>query len=227
MNTSRPRMSRAESQQETRNRLIESAVELFAEHGVDATSLVAVAENAGFSRGAIHGNFTDKDELASAVIAFIIADLGPELTDALGTAVPTNDRLAAYITTHVDYCRRQPARAAAIIAAVGYLGRSTRTGRPDADRPGEHTQSYARRSADSVADIVALFQEGQARGEMREFDPIAMALSLRAVLDTAVPTHTGIDAGEIIALFDHATRSHDGGERNGGDHHGTPQEARS
>lgn len=42
---------------------------------------------------------------------------------------------------------------------------------------------------------------------MRSFVATTMALSLRAVLDTAVPTHTRIEAGEIIALFDNATRA--------------------
>jgi hypothetical protein len=35
-------------------------------------------ERAGFSRGAVHGNFADKDELAAAVVQFVVADLGPE-----------------------------------------------------------------------------------------------------------------------------------------------------
>ena len=191
-----PRQTRKESQQETRRRLIESAAHLFADHGVHGTSLIAVAENAGFSRGAVHGNFSDKNELAAAVVQFVIDDLGPELARSLTSQTSTNSRLADYISVHIDYCRRQPTRAAAIIAAVGYLGRDV-----------EHAKSYGPRSAESVTDLVALFDEGQSRGEMRSFDSTTMALSLRAVLDTAVPAHTTIDAGDIIALFDHATRA--------------------
>lgn len=191
-----PRLTRRESQELTRQRLIESAAMLFAGQGVRATSLIAVAENAGFSRGAVHGNFSDKDELAAAVVQFVVEDLGPELDRALSSAGSANDRLAAYISTHIDYCRREPARAAAIIAAVGYLS-----------RPAAPTQSYGERAIESVADLVALFEDGQRRGEMRDFDPITMALSLRSVLDTAVPAHPRIEAGEIIALFDHATRA--------------------
>ncbi|TGD32784.1 TetR/AcrR family transcriptional regulator [Brevibacterium sp. S22] len=191
-----PRLTRRESQELTRRRLIESAATLFADHGVRATSLIAVAENAGFSRGAVHGNFSDKDELAAAVVQFVVEDLGPELTRALHSQGSANDRLAAYISTHIDYCRREPTRAAAIIAAVGYLSRSAAA-----------SPSYGERSADSVADLTALFEDGQRRGEMRDFDTITMALSLRSVLDAAVPAHHSIEAGEIIALFDRATRA--------------------
>lgn len=194
-----PRLTRRESQELTRRRLIESAATLFADHGVRSTSLIAVAENAGFSRGAVHGNFSDKDELAAAVVQFVVEDLGPELVRALNSPGSANDRLAAYVSTHIDYCRREPTRAAAIIAAVGYLSRAAAAA--------SHGQPYGQRSADSVADLVTLFEEGQRRGEMRDFDPITMALSLRSVLDTAVPAHPRIEAGEIIALFDHATRA--------------------
>ena len=191
-----PRLTRRESQELTRQRLIESAAMLFAGQGVRATSLIAVAENAGFSRGAVHGNFSDKDELAAAVVQFVVEDLGPELEGTLNSPGLANDRLAAYISAHIDYCRREPVRAAAIIAAVGYLSRAAAA-----------APSYGERAIESVADLVALFEDGQRRGEMRDFDQITMALSLRSVLDTAVPAHPRIEAGEIIALFDHATRA--------------------
>src|SRR5699024_7239419 len=152
-----PRLTRRESQELTRRRLVESAAELFAARGVRGTSLIAVAEQAGFSRGAVHGNFSDKDELAAAVVQFLVEDLGPALGRALGSPGSTNERLAAYISTHIDYCRAEPTRAAAIIAAVGYLSRPTRAaasrGQPHGSQEsaGSQDQSYSQRSADSVA----------------------------------------------------------------------------
>ena len=91
-----PRLTRRESQELTRRRLVESAAELFAARGVRGTSLIAVAGQAGFSRGAVHGNFSDKDELAAAVVQFVVEDLGPALGRALGSPGSTNERLAAY-----------------------------------------------------------------------------------------------------------------------------------
>src|SRR5699024_5043585 len=143
------------------------ASELFAAYGVRGTSLIAVAEQAGFSRGAVHGNFSDKDELAAAVVQFVVEDLGPALGRALGSPGSTNERLAAYISTHIDYCRAEPTRAAAIIAAVGYLSRPTAAAVSQAQPHGSQgpdssqRQAYGQRSADSVGDLVALFEEGQ------------------------------------------------------------------
>jgi AcrR family transcriptional regulator len=195
MSSAPQRMTRRESQEATRQRLIESAISLFADHGVAETSLVAVAENAGFSRGAVHGNFSDKEDLAATVVQSIVGELGPELGRALNSTKSSNDRLAEYISTHIAYCRRHPERAAAIIASVGHLARRA---------PG--AASYGERATESVADLVALFEDGQRRGEMRSFDPTTMALTLRSVLDTAVPTYGDIAAEEIVATFEHATR---------------------
>lgn len=206
------RLSRKESQEETRQRLITSAVELFARNGVTATSLNAVAEHAGYSRGAVHGNFTDKNELAAAVVQSIVADLGPTLTEVLASKQSSRGRLAAYITRYLDYCRRNPAKAGAIIAVSAHISRSD-------------TGHYGEAAEASAGDLVALFNEGQRRGEMRAFDTHIMAMSLRAVLDTSAARlvgqrsrdrNTGDEAvanvgrkltAELIALFDQTTRA--------------------
>jgi AcrR family transcriptional regulator len=47
----------------TRQRLLDAAAEVFAEVGLDAASVEAVCERAGFTRGAFYSNFESKDEL--------------------------------------------------------------------------------------------------------------------------------------------------------------------
>jgi AcrR family transcriptional regulator len=51
----------------TRAALIEAATALVGEQGYERTSLEAVARRAGMSRGAIYGNFANRDELFLAV----------------------------------------------------------------------------------------------------------------------------------------------------------------
>ncbi|NED55979.1 TetR family transcriptional regulator, partial [Micromonospora aurantiaca] len=48
------RETRAERRERTREELVMSAMRLFAERGVAATSVEAIAETAGYSRGAYH-----------------------------------------------------------------------------------------------------------------------------------------------------------------------------
>ena len=51
----------------TRERLLEAAYEVFAETGVHGSSVEAIAERAGFTRGAFYSNFDSKEELFFAL----------------------------------------------------------------------------------------------------------------------------------------------------------------
>ena len=64
----RTRLSRQESQARTRTLLLEVAATEFLAHGYTGTSLERVAELAGFSKGAVYGNFAGKEELCLAVL---------------------------------------------------------------------------------------------------------------------------------------------------------------
>ena len=57
------RVTRAERQAQTRERLIEVAREMFLSDGYAATSLDKVAVRAGFSKGAVYSNFAGKEQL--------------------------------------------------------------------------------------------------------------------------------------------------------------------
>jgi AcrR family transcriptional regulator len=59
----RKRKTQAERREETREHVMDAAARVFADRGFHATSLDAIAEEAGFSRGAVYYNFADKEEL--------------------------------------------------------------------------------------------------------------------------------------------------------------------
>ena len=59
----RKRLSQAERREETREQVLAAAARVFAKRGFHATSLDAIGEEAGFSRGAVYYNFADKEEL--------------------------------------------------------------------------------------------------------------------------------------------------------------------
>ena len=64
----RKRLTRQESQARTRALLLEVATQEFLAHGYTGTSLERIAELAGFSKGAVYGNFAGKEELCLAVL---------------------------------------------------------------------------------------------------------------------------------------------------------------
>ena len=59
--TIRRRLSREEKRQETKEKLLRSAEQLFNQGGYEKASVDLIAENAGFSKGAFYSNFESKE----------------------------------------------------------------------------------------------------------------------------------------------------------------------
>ncbi|MFF9479262.1 TetR/AcrR family transcriptional regulator [Streptomyces sp. NPDC014733] len=80
---------REHTSQESSERILNAAAELFAEKGYRQTTFAAVAERSGISRGSIPWHFGSKEGLLLAVLArsvdLISAGLGEEPADADGT----------------------------------------------------------------------------------------------------------------------------------------------
>ena len=68
----------------TRAALIEAAAAVIGEKGYDRTTLEDVAQRAGMSRGAIYGNFKDKEQLFLALVSTRWQPILPEFQPGLG-----------------------------------------------------------------------------------------------------------------------------------------------
>src|SRR5208337_5656436 len=64
----RKRLTRRESKEVTRTRLVEAAERLFLRKGFEDASVDEISETAGYSRGAFYSNFKDKEQVFLAVI---------------------------------------------------------------------------------------------------------------------------------------------------------------
>ncbi|WP_019833590.1 TetR/AcrR family transcriptional regulator [Sphingomonas sp. PR090111-T3T-6A] len=81
-----PRLTREQSRAATREKLLAAARANFARHGYDAASVDRIADEAGFSKGAVYSNFRSKEDLFLAVMASpTLVDL-PALLTAMDTA---------------------------------------------------------------------------------------------------------------------------------------------
>jgi AcrR family transcriptional regulator len=93
--TPRKRLTRQESQARTRALLLEVAAGEFLAHGYSGTSLERIAELAGFSKGAVYGNFAGKDELCLAVLEnHFFAQLQRFVAEFAAGGATIEDRLA-------------------------------------------------------------------------------------------------------------------------------------
>lgn len=69
--------------QETRQRILAAAREVFAEKGVGATSVEDIVDAAGYTRGAFYSSFANKDDLLLAVISDQLQEQLAALTSSL------------------------------------------------------------------------------------------------------------------------------------------------
>ncbi len=74
-----PRRTRAETAQQTADRLLAVAAQAFAVQGVAGVSLDALAADAGVTRGALHHHFGNRAGLFQAVLRRMVADIGAAL----------------------------------------------------------------------------------------------------------------------------------------------------
>ena len=87
-------MTRAESKERTRQRLLTQAQRLFRERGYAATSLEQIAEAAEVTKGAIYGHFASKEDL---MLTAMEAAPAPDYATTLGDeSRPLRERVAEF-----------------------------------------------------------------------------------------------------------------------------------
>jgi AcrR family transcriptional regulator len=90
------RVTRAESKERTRQRLLTEAQRLFLERGYAATSLEQIAEAAEVTKGAIYGHFVSKEDLLLSAIE-ADRDTTPDYVTMLNDrSRPLRERLAEF-----------------------------------------------------------------------------------------------------------------------------------
>ena len=103
--------TRAQQADASRARLIAAAAQLFAERGYAATSVAAIGEAAGASRGLVNFHFRSKERLLHAVIEDVVAELEGHMFPASSSAGDPIVALLTLIDAHRDFVTDQPARA--------------------------------------------------------------------------------------------------------------------
>jgi AcrR family transcriptional regulator len=87
----RKRKSQAERREETREQVLAAAARVFAKRGFHGTSLEAIADEAGFSRGAVYYNFADKEELFLELLDRRCAERAQDLRTVFAEADDDDD----------------------------------------------------------------------------------------------------------------------------------------
>jgi AcrR family transcriptional regulator len=102
------RLSRAERQQQTRAELLAAAHRVFVQDGFHGASLTRIAEEAGYTFGAVYSNFENKDELFLAVLDAENARRIPLHVDFLLDAPSLEEGLRASAREYARYAQQHP-----------------------------------------------------------------------------------------------------------------------
>lgn len=76
--------------------IIEKAIDLFAKHGIDATSVQDITDACGISKGAFYLSFKSKEDLLLAIVEHFMKNIIAKNAEVIGLELPAKERLFQY-----------------------------------------------------------------------------------------------------------------------------------
>ncbi len=192
----RPTLTRKESQELTRERLLESARRCFARFGYEGSSVDRIAEDAGFSKGAFYSNFDSKESILLEILrrhhAHYITDLRAMIDQAASA-----DEMSAALGRWGDMRDQEPEWASLNIELQLHAKRNARFQPQYSD--------YLRHYREALAELIALRFEKVGRQPPAPVEDLAAVLvaiadglaSQRALTGLATPEITGAMLGLV------------------------------
>jgi len=92
------RLTREQSRAQTRERLLASAAVVFSREGFAGASVDRIAEEAGYSKGALYSNFSSKDELFFELFDYYAGGQADELCRRLDAVEGAEEAIATVCT---------------------------------------------------------------------------------------------------------------------------------
>lgn len=189
-------------EQARRTQIVDCAVETLAEIGYGNTSLAAIAKRAGISKGVISYHFAGKDELMQQVLNESMALAEAEMVPRIEAGDGPIGRLRGHIEGNIAFIKAHPKH---LMATVEILNNAK-------DDTGAHVVDVSE-FANLVGTVARAFAAAQETGQLREFDPLVMAQTLRSAIDGMVAqylTNPSLDldayGAELVAIFELATQ---------------------
>ncbi|MCK8671341.1 TetR/AcrR family transcriptional regulator [Rhodococcus sp. HM1] len=142
----------------TRQRMLDAARRLFAERGVDGSTIEDIADLAGVSRATVFNYFPSKDDLITALHASHMDALTTLIDQLLAQDLTTAERIAGVFADFARESRRYPGYMRAV---TGEIERDL--GTPDTAR--ERTQRFDEQ-------MLRIVEPGVERGEVRTDYPL-------------------------------------------------------
>ena len=170
----------------SRRQLVEIAIDCFALHGFQGTSIDRIARSAGVTKGALYYHFKDKEDLLLEAVKDRIGEFEVQVRDAVAASDDTHERLKRVIDACFVTATASNHRRFIITLMVEALDTNPRLS--------EQFRKVLRRMRGFLADVVA---DGQRRGIMRpDVQPAEAAALIAGTIMGAEIQHYQ-DPGEV------------------------------
>ncbi|MBT1687352.1 TetR/AcrR family transcriptional regulator [Dawidia soli] len=143
----------------TRQFIIEQTAPLFNSKGYDGTSMADLMESTGLSKGAIYGNFRDKDEIALEAFQYAIDTMRTRLHDELDKKNTYKKQLLALFDFFGEYVFNPP-----VAGGCPLLNTAVEAD----DHRVSMRRLVARELVHTVEFIASLIEKGIAAGEFKK-----------------------------------------------------------
>ena len=108
-------LTRDESRQLTRRRLLDAAAEVFAQRGYRRASVEEIASRAGYTIGALYSNFSGKDEVLLALLEQQVSSIAERIVAAALAEQDPSDKLRAGAREWMAFLDEEPATYALMV----------------------------------------------------------------------------------------------------------------
>jgi AcrR family transcriptional regulator len=206
MEVARKRLSREEQRALTKARLITSARIVFARRGFHQALLEEIAEEAGYSTGAIYANFDGKEDLFLAVLDDHVAARVRAVEQAVSEASTPAQRARAGADDWMRFLREDPDWYRLFIEFWSYAQRDPELRARVATRFAAFPKANAQLIQAGARNVGIALPEGLANAAGTLFTALADGLALMKLLDPeAVPDELFGDA--LAALYQLITQA--------------------
>ena len=159
------------TQKNTKERIIDVALDFFTRKGFSGVSVREIVEKAGVSKPTLYYYFTNKEDLYLSLIRNSFLHFNEQLLAI--TALPADnlrDKLLDITSHYLDFCRKFPREIKLSLMSIY----RTETSAPRVDMA-----RFARPAIAAIADVIG---RGIKRGEIKEADPVRLALQLLGMI---------------------------------------------
>ncbi len=157
-----------------RQQILDGAVEVLCGKGFQATSLTAIADHIGVSKGVILYYFDSKSALLHEVGDRLLAAAAAYMRVRVAAAESSHEELRNYVQSNMEFLSDRRTEIRAFIEIVNGFP-------PGGAEPPPYAAGHAR----AVAEVTRILRKGQRRKEFGRFAPRTAAIALRAAIDAA------------------------------------------